>query len=292
MNIGFLLVAIWIITIFIGIKLLYLKVGKNSILQRIFGENVVSKNNSVSIFQKIGRIKFFTNPGFLVKKFTDKKKIKEQLRKAGDVLQMEEFLGLKQFVVSVFSIYIWLYILFGEVSWKNSFLLLLVFVLVFKIPDLWLQVQKEKRQKTFELEVPYFVDLLSLTLQTGMNLETSLRYVATNMQGSLSDEIRENLGGIEFGQSFESVLKRMTESVCVPEFADFIFNLNQAKKLGVSLSKTLKIQSNLIQTRRRQKAEELSRTASVKISIPLVLFVFPALLIIYLGPVILQMIGK
>ena len=247
------------------------------------------KQKSARLTKKLERWSFFTTPGWIISHFCSGEALQLKLLQSGVSLSLKEFLAIKQLVIWFASIYFWIYLFFGEITLKNSLLLLGVLMLLFFIPDLWLQVQKEKRQKSFELQVPYFIDLLSLTLETGMGLERSMVYVSQEMQGTLAQEIRRQLQGLEYGISFEAVLSKCILSVGVEEFSHFISNLRQAKKLGVSLSQTLRIQSELINTRRQQKAEELSRTASVKISVPLVLFVFPALLIIYLGPVILQM---
>ena len=97
---------------------------------------------------------------------------------------------------------------------------------------------------------------------------------------------------LNWGRSLEAVFTDLSLEIKDEDFQHFLKSVIRAKKLGVSLSETLIIQAELLRTRRRQKAEELSRTASVKISVPLVLFIFPALLIIYIGPGILQLLER
>ena len=97
---------------------------------------------------------------------------------------------------------------------------------------------------------------------------------------------------MEWGRSLEEVLSELKTVIPNLDFNHFLRSVVRAKSLGVSLQQTLVIQGELLRTCRRQRAEELSRTASVKISIPLVLFIFPTLLIIYIGSGILQLLER
>jgi tight adherence protein C len=97
---------------------------------------------------------------------------------------------------------------------------------------------------------------------------------------------------MELGQSLEQALNSFSARFESQEINNFVLAVRQAKTLGVSVAETLKIQSDSLRTRRRQRAEEKARLASVKIALPLVLLIFPALLIIYLVPAFLQFTGN
>jgi len=165
-----------------------------------------------------------------------------------------------------------------------------LFGLTYMLPNLWLKMRQEKISRQLALEVPYFLDLLVLTLKSGLNIEPALRYTAQNKKGVLARVIEEKLEELSLGKSLEDVFDDLKKELPNHEFKQFINSLLRAQKLGVSLAQTLDIQSRLIRTKRRQRAETLSRTAAVKISLPLVLFIFPALLIVYIGPGLLQLI--
>lgn len=155
---------------------------------------------------------------------------------------------------------------------------------------LWLKIERKRALKSLKRDVPYFVDMLAITLDTGMNLDQALLHVADHMQGELAHQIRQELKLYHVGYSLETILENLMRRIPAEDFKRFISAIHQAKRLGVSLAQTLAIQAELLQRLKLQKAEQLSRTAGVKISIPLVLFIFPALLIIYLGPAILQIL--
>ena len=144
--------------------------------------------------------------------------------------------------------------------------------------------KRRKERKRLDQEVPFTIDLLTLTLQSGLSLPAALEYISRDEQSLISEKIRQALNLINLGKSLTEVLEYLKDEVDHEDFSNLITHLLQAKKLGVPLSSTLEMQSKIIRTRKRQRAEELSRTASVKITLPLVLFIFPALLIIYLGP--------
>lgn len=278
------IILMWFLTIFTY----FLIRGSTSVLKICFN-NFSQKSVNITLFKKIANLKFFTKPGYIVKRFVKDDKYLPKLQAAGNIMTMKEFLSVKQFIVSICEIYFWLFVILG--GWQNFtdfVLLLLAFVFAFFIPDLYIQIKKEKRQELLQSDVHYFIDMLAITLDTGMNIERALEYVTTNMKGALAKEVKTKLNGFNYGLSLEKILDDLYNYIPVDEFKRFISSIKQAKQLGVSLSKTLEIQSQLIQSHKLQKAEELSRTASVKISIPLVLFIFPALLIIYIGPAILK----
>lgn len=283
---------LWILTLFFFGKFYFCK--KNH--PQFFFKSIFSfwKKQKISknFFKKIGTLKFFSSFGFIVKKTVSDQKTENKLFLLSNPLTLKEFKTIKQIIVSCFSFYCFFYFLFGSITWKNSFLSFLFFTILFILPDLFLQLQKERKEKILESEVPYFIDLLSLTLETGLNIEKALYFITQEKNQSLSKIIRKKLTNLNYGISLEKILEDLKKIIPGEEFKNFISSISQSKKLGVSLSYTLEIQSELIRTRRKQKAEEISRTAAVKISLPLVLFIFPALLLLYIGPGILHLIQK
>lgn len=249
------------------------------------------RSPAVSLLAKLDQSRWF-KPGWLVKKTTNQTKVTKVIELAQVPLTTGQFLCLKQLIWVGFFIFFWLYLWFGEVTLKNTIWLFFLFGLSYVLPNLWLQIQKEHYLKRLNEEVPYFIDLLSLTLQTGLNIEQALRYVVENKSGLVSRSIARQLQAMELGKSLEQILAQLKLHIPNPEFQHFITSILRAKRLGVSLTNTLEIQSQLIRTRRRQRAEELSRTAAVKISLPLVLFIFPALLMIYIGPGLLNLMSQ
>ncbi len=242
-------------------------------------------------WKTLARWKWWSTPGWWVKTVSPSG-LNQKLNLAGLELNEKDFLGLKQWLWSWFMLLGLLYLWFGDITWSRSLQGLLCGGLLFMLPDLWLQATTARRWRQLSDEVPYFLDLLTLTLQSGSNLEQALAYTCQNYQGVLSEILSNHLIELNWGRSLDDIFTDLQISIPDPEFQHFLSSILRAKKLGVSLGETLAIQSELLRTRRRQQAEELSRTAAVKISVPLVLFVFPALLIIYIGPGVLQLMNR
>ncbi len=288
----YLLIILWILTLYFGFKVWQNpKIQPKNILKKNFLNFKKSPKDNTLFLKKIGNLKYLSSPGFWIKKTTDKSKIKHKLALTGNKINYRTFIGIKQVILSFFFIYFWLYIWFGDVTWENSGTIFFLMILSFYLPDLWLQAKKERYMNTLDDEVPYFMDLLSLTLQTGMNIDQALKHTAEHKKGIVAKTIQKKLAELKFGRNIDDILHDIKKILPNEEFHQFINSIARAKKLGVSLSQTLEIQSKLMRTKRRQKAEEISRTAAVKISLPLVLFIFPALLIIYIGPGMLHLMS-
>jgi len=256
----------------------------------LFSVFPLTKSEPVNLLERLGRLRWLTSPGFIIKKTIKPAPLILALKEARDPISLEAYLGIKQLILTFYSFYSLLFLWFGEVNLMTFFRLVLLFGLTYMLPNLWLKMRQEKISRQLALEVPYFLDLLVLTLKSGLNIEPALRYTAQNKKGVLARVIEEKLEELSLGKSLEDVFDDLTKELPNHEFKQFINSLLRAQKLGVSLAQTLDIQSRLIRTKRRQRAETLSRTAAVKISLPLVLFIFPALLIVYIGPGLLQLI--
>ena len=287
-----LLLLLWLAVLVLGVLCWQAAPHYPTRLLKPYLKNIsLEETAPISTLEKLEKSKWFS-PGWFIHKTTNQEKITTILTLVQSRLGVAHFLSLKQAIWLGFMLFFWCYLWFGEVSWENSFWLLFLFSLSLALPHLWLQIQKEKHLKQLNQEVPYFIDLLSLTLQTGLNIEQALRHVVTNKGGLVAKTIAKDLKEIELGRSLEEVLENLQAAIPNVEFQHFITSILRAKKLGVSLANTLEIQSQLIRTRRRQQAEEMSRTAAVKISLPLVLFIFPALLMIYIGPGLLNLMSQ
>jgi len=236
-------------------------------------------------------INALTQPGWFVKTFTTKRLI-FQLSRQTIQFSPEQLWRLKQGAFSVAGILFIAWLWFGDFTIKDLWLYLGMWLLVTFMPDLYALQKLTKQNQRISADVPSFLDLLTLTLKSGVNLERALLLTTQNFASPLSTIVAEKLKELDWGRSLEAVFEDLKFEVEDDDFKHFLGSVIRTKNLGVSLSETLAIQSELLRTRRRQKAEELSRTASVKISVPLVLFIFPALLIIYIGPGILQLLAK
>lgn len=161
-------------------------------------------------------------------------------------------------------------------------------ILVYIGPDYALARLSTKRKIYCSRTLAQVIDILRLQASIGLNLESSINNLANSKKGLWAKEFKKVDFEIQNGLPLVLALERMAARFDVEDLTRFAMAIKQSKVLGASLSETLAIQADNLRIRRRQKAEEKAKLASVKITFPLVLFIFPALLIIYLAPAVLS----
>lgn len=143
---------------------------------------------------------------------------------------------------------------------------------------------KKKRQKIIVKRLPFALDLLTISVDAGLGFDSAIDKVTQNMDGPLSDEFKRLLSEMKFGKARKDALREMVDRTQVDELSEFVVAIIQADRLGIGLSKLLKIQAKQMRIRARQKAQEIAQKAPVKMLFPMVLFIFPAIFIVLLGP--------
>ena len=154
---------------------------------------------------------------------------------------------------------------------------------------MWLDWRVERRQMDIDNELPYFMDRLSLGMEAGLGFETALRRVAEGYPGLLGDELRRMVRQLDRGHPRGQALEELSERNPSPDLGAFVAAVRQTDRLGTSLARILRVQTELLRSRRRRRAEEASRRLPILIVFPLVFFFLPALLIVYLAPPILHL---
>jgi tight adherence protein C len=158
-------------------------------------------------------------------------------------------------------------------------------------PIVWLRAQEEKRKTQIFRALPFALDLLTLSVEAGLDFTSALGRIVTKIEGTpLGDELRELLRQIHMGQPRSEALRQMADRVVLEEMGNFTGALIQADELGASIGPILRIQSEQMRVRREQIAEKRAMEAPVKILLPLILFIFPTVFLIILGPVALQIL--
>lgn len=176
----------------------------------------------------------------------------------------------------------------------KTLLLLIGPMLGFRFPDIMLKSKAKKRADEVTYSLPDSLDLLTVCVEAGLGLDSAISRVSHEQRNSapiLSSEFqkvsKEILAGIPRSEAFRNLLKR-NGSI---ELKSFVGLLIQSDKLGTSISQSLRVYSDALRIKRRQKAEELASKAGVKMSLPLVLFVLPATFIVILAPAAISMIS-
>ena len=161
--------------------------------------------------------------------------------------------------------------------------------LAFAWPGLWLQSSVRARHRKIELALPFVLDLLTLSVEAGLDFMTAIkRIIDRRAVDAFGEELIRTFREVQLGATRREALKAMAERVGQTDVFSVVHALVQADELGVSIGSMLRIQADQIRTRRFLRAEKLANEAPVKMLFPLVTFIFPSVFIILLGPILLQ----
>jgi len=154
----------------------------------------------------------------------------------------------------------------------------------FFVPDVLLYNTGLKRQARIVSALPDALDMMTVCVEAGLGFDSALAQVARNTRGPLAQEFARTLQEMQIGLSRAQALRSMVTRTTVPELRSFVGALVQAGELGIPVARVLREQSAEMRIRRRQRAEERAQKVPVKIMFPLVMCLFPALLVIIIGP--------
>jgi tight adherence protein C len=156
------------------------------------------------------------------------------------------------------------------------------------LPRTWLSGQLKARQKAVIKALPDSLDLVTTCVEAGLGLDAALSRVAEKTEGPFAEELQRMLRDVAMGKLRRDALTELHQRVGVDELTNFINSIIQAEQLGVGIAQVLRVQSDQLRTKRRQRAEKAAHEAPIKMLFPLVLFIFPAFLIVILGPALIR----
>jgi tight adherence protein C len=165
-------------------------------------------------------------------------------------------------------------------------------------PSFWLDQRKKGRQTSFRRALPDALDILVICLEGGLSLPGALRKVAGELKAShplLASELNIVQREIQLGQSSGESLSHLGERSDLEEIRSLAAVITQADRFGASLVKSLRVHADTLRLKRQQRAEEMAQKAGTKILFPTLLFIFPAIFVVILGPAAIQimdMLGK
>ena len=157
-------------------------------------------------------------------------------------------------------------------------------------PDLWLKQAVKLRHRSIERALPFVLDLLTLSVESGLDFMTGInRIIQYRKIDALGEELIRVFREIQVGHSRKEALQNFSDRISHPDIRSVSNALIQADELGTGIGGALRIQSDQIRVKRFQRAEKMGNEAPVKMLFPLVAFIFPSVFLILLGPIMLQM---
>src|SRR5690349_4395680 len=254
-------------------------------LQQPFTERVL-----IPIIRRVGELSTRFTPQNLLVETTKK------LELAGNPGRIDAatFLASRFVVAFVFGALLLLIALFSANKWPLGRIVLVVslfFGLGFVVPQMWLQSRINSRQNEVRKAMPDALDLLTICVEAGLGFDAAMAKVGEKWENELSLMFSRCIREVQLGKPQREALRDMSDRLGLPELTSFVAAVIQSQILGVSLAKVLRIQSDQMRVKRRQRAEELAHQAPVKMIIPMAFLTFPSIMIIMLAPAGFQIVG-
>jgi tight adherence protein C len=141
-------------------------------------------------------------------------------------------------------------------------------------------------------QLPDSFDLITTCVEAGLGLDAALARVAEKVEGPFAQELRRTLREISLGKMRREAMRELAERTDVQDLTTFVNAVIQAEQMGSSIGSVLRVQSEQLRVRRRQRAEEAAYKAPIKMLFPLVLCIFPTLFIVILGPAVITIMTQ
>ncbi|MGH9120808.1 MAG: type II secretion system F family protein [Acidimicrobiales bacterium] len=200
-------------------------------------------------------------------------------------LRAEEFVTVQVIAVAVAIATGLALISFGGKNEKLRIILALVLVFVAVLgPSAWLTRRVRQRTSAIERELPDVLDLLTISVEAGLGLEQAMATTCANFDSPVSEELGRTLQEMGLGLSRHRALENLKQRTASTDLSAFVLVLTQADTLGMPIGRVLRTQAEEMRNRRRARAREQAAKLPVKILFPLLLFIFPPLMILVLGP--------
>jgi tight adherence protein C len=231
-------------------------------------------------------VQFYSN------RYLDKLEEKLQTTGVGYILNAEQFVALR-YVGAMISFVIGV-ILVAAVPPKQGTLLILLGLAVggFFFPLVWLSDTRRRREKNVIRTLPVFLDFITMSVEAGLNLTGALQQaMSKGPDGALKNEFNIIMRDIRSGVTRADAMKRMAARLDIPDITSFVNAMVQAERMGSSMAKTLRLQSEQRRTERFQRAEKQAMQAPVKLIFPLIAFIFPVTFIVLGFPIMMKFLA-
>lgn len=175
----------------------------------------------------------------------------------------------------------------------NTMLIIIIGVVVaFMAPDFFLKNMVKSHQQKIREQLPDVFDLLAVCIGAGLSFDNALLKVIEKMEGPFIDELMTVFRQMQMGVSRVDALTALSDCTDIPELKTFVSAVVQASQLGIPINNVMKVQSQQLRDTRRETAKERGNKAAVKMSLPIMIFIFPALFIVILGPTVINVMNS
>jgi len=208
---------------------------------------------------------------------------------------VDRFLAIRVVTVVMVPVSLWFFYGLNPLGFqgKSQMGVAVLVVLVLLVgPDAKLNRAVDERQRAIQRELPDIIDLLVISVEAGLGFEQALDRTVRSVPGPLSDEFIRMLGEVRAGSTRAEAMRAVDGRVEVAEIRSFVLAILQADTFGVSIGRVLRAQAAEMRIKRRQLAQERAQKAPVKMLIPMVFCIFPALFTIVLGPAALRIMAN
>ena len=177
-----------------------------------------------------------------------------------------------------------------NLTWSTKLLIVLGFLAFgFYMPEMFLTSKIQRRQKEVRKSMPDALDLLTICVEAGLGFDGAMQKVYEKWDDELGRAFGRVLREIQLGKLRREALRDMADRLGISEMTSFVAAVIQSEQLGVSMAKVLRIQSDQMRVKRRQKAEEDAHKAPIKMLIPMALLIFPSICIVLMTPAFLML---
>lgn len=232
-------------------------------------------------------------------RFTPQKVVEQtnlKMELAGNPIQVDAstFLATRFVVAGLFGGFLTLIFIISPPAWNIGVRILVVLLftmLGFAFPQLWLQSKINSRQEEIRKAMPDALDLLTICVEAGLGFDAAMAKVSEKWENQLSVGFARAIREVQLGKTRREALRDMAERMGIAEMTSFVAAVIQSEILGVSMAKVLRIQSDQMRMKRRQRAEEKAHQAPIKMLLPMALLIFPSIMIILMMPALFQIIN-
>jgi tight adherence protein C len=227
-------------------------------------------------------------------------RIQLMLVRAGyrDENAVEVFLGCKLLLTPIAIIALWQINVHLEqpLEFPMNFCVAMIAIAVaFFLPNIWVSSKMTERKLALEQPLPDAIDLLVTCVEAGLSLDAAMARVSQEMElvaTLLAQELKQTMLEIQAGVKRSDAFHRLSNRTGVEDLKSLSAMIIQTELFGTSVSRALRVHSEGMRTKRMQRAEEKAAMVSVKMTVPLILFILPALMVVVMGPAALMIVGN